>query len=143
MEGKARFYKGAYPGLDRYIDSRRCARYLDRYVRMRMFSHFSDRCVDRSYRGGLVSLNAQAIQVDDVRIRRGDSRRERARKRALDRMVLRDGAGRRLYVPFDCTGGRCPQYAADVASPRWRAHVYRRRRGARCATATPACSWTT
>ena len=45
-------------------------------------------------------------------------------------MVLRDGAGRRLYVPFDCTGGRCPQYAADVASPRWRAHVNRRVRRA-------------
>ena len=142
MEGKARFYKGAYPGLDRYIDSRRCARYLDRYVRMRMFSHFSDRCVDRSYRGGLVSLNAQAIQVDDVRIRRGDSRRERAAKRALDRMVLRDGAGRRLYVPFDCTGGRCPQYA-----PTWPARAGGRTctggSGARCATATQACSWTT
>ena len=125
VEGKARFYKGAYPGLDRYIGTRRCGRYLNRYVRMRMFSHFADRCVNGSYRGGLVNVNAQAIQVDDVRIRRGDSRADRARKRALDRMVLRDSAGRRLYVPFDCAGGRCPQYAADIADPRWRAHLYR------------------
>lgn len=130
VEGKARFYKGAYPGLDRYIGTRRCSRYLNRYVRMRLFTDFSDRCVDGSYRGGLVNINAQAIQVDDVRIRRGDSRAERSRKRALNRMVLRDRAGRRLYVPFDCTRGRCPQYAADVADPRWRAHLERRVRRA-------------
>lgn len=129
-EGKARFYKGAYPGLDRYIDSRRCARHLNRYVRMRMFTHFSDRCVDRSYRGGLVNVNAQAIHVTDVRIRRGDTRAERARKRALDRMILRDSAGRRLYVPFDCARGRCPQYAADIANPRWRTYLRRQVRRA-------------
>ena len=97
---------------------------------MRMFTDFSNRCVNGSYRGGLVNVNAQAIQVDDVRTRRGDSRAERRRKRALDRMVLRDGAGRRLYVPFDCARGRCPQYAADIADPRWRAHLNRRVRRA-------------
>jgi hypothetical protein len=125
VEGKARLYQGAYPGLDRYIHSRHCGRFLDRYVRMRLFTDFSDRCVDGGYRGGLVNVNAQAIGVDEVRIRRGDSRAERMRKRALDRMVLRDKAGRRLYVPFDCDRGRCPQYAADVADPRWRAHLKR------------------
>lgn len=129
VEGKVRVFKGADPALDRYIRLRGCKRYLARYVRMRLFSDFSDRCVDGGYRGGLANMNAQAIQVESVRIRRGDGRRVRARKRALDRMVLRDGRGRRLYVPFDCSRGRCPQYAADVADPAWRRHLAREARG--------------
>jgi hypothetical protein len=36
--------------------------------------------------------------------------------------VLRDGAGRPLYIPYGCSGGSCPQYAADVGNPGWRAH---------------------
>jgi hypothetical protein len=34
--------------------------------------------------------------------------------------ILRDGAGRRLYIPWGCSKGRCPQYAGDVASPSFR-----------------------
>ena len=118
-----RFYKGASPTIDRYIGSSRCRRYLNRYARMRLFSHFADRCVDRGYRGGLVNVNAQGILVEEVDVRRGDSRAVRARKRALDRLVLRNASGRRLYVPFACVRGRCPQYAADVADPRWRRYL--------------------
>src|ERR1017187_2962888 len=28
--------------------------------------------------------------------------------------ILRDGAGHRLYIPFACAGGTCPQYAGDI-----------------------------
>jgi hypothetical protein len=34
--------------------------------------------------------------------------------------ILRDAAGRRLYIPWGCADGRCPQYAGDVASPSFR-----------------------
>jgi Hypothetical glycosyl hydrolase family 15 len=34
--------------------------------------------------------------------------------------VLRDGAGRPLYIPFGCSGGTCPQYAADFGNPGFR-----------------------
>jgi Hypothetical glycosyl hydrolase family 15 len=36
--------------------------------------------------------------------------------------VLRDGAGRPLYIPYACSGGTCPQYAGDVGNPAFRAH---------------------
>ena len=36
--------------------------------------------------------------------------------------VLRDGAGEPLYVQYGCSGGSCPQYAADIGSPQWRRH---------------------
>jgi hypothetical protein len=35
--------------------------------------------------------------------------------------VLRDARGRRLYLSFGCARGSCPQWAADVTSPDFRA----------------------
>ena len=34
--------------------------------------------------------------------------------------ILRDGAGRKLYIPYGCSGGSCPQYAGDVGNPAFR-----------------------
>jgi Hypothetical glycosyl hydrolase family 15 len=35
--------------------------------------------------------------------------------------ILRDARGRRLYLDFGCARGRCPQWAADVTDPAYRA----------------------
>jgi putative glycosyl hydrolase-like family 15 (GHL15) protein len=35
--------------------------------------------------------------------------------------ILRDLAGNALYIPYACAAGRCPQYAADVGNPDFRA----------------------
>jgi Hypothetical glycosyl hydrolase family 15 len=42
--------------------------------------------------------------------------------------ILRDGAGNRLYIPFDCGGGSCTQYAGDIGDPAFRAHWIARAR---------------
>src|SRR6478609_3403328 len=34
--------------------------------------------------------------------------------------ILRDAAGNPLYIPYGCSGGGCPQYAADIGSPSFR-----------------------
>ena len=34
--------------------------------------------------------------------------------------ILKDPQGRRLYIPYACEGGTCPQYAADIGSPAFR-----------------------
>jgi hypothetical protein len=34
--------------------------------------------------------------------------------------ILKDSAGRKLYIPWACSGGTCPQYAADIGSSAWR-----------------------
>jgi hypothetical protein len=34
--------------------------------------------------------------------------------------ILRDAAGNPLYIPYGCSGGTCPQYAADIGSPSFR-----------------------
>src|SRR5438477_7060491 len=35
--------------------------------------------------------------------------------------ILKDASGNRLYIPYGCGGGTCPQYAADIGSPGFRA----------------------
>ena len=34
--------------------------------------------------------------------------------------ILRDADGRELYIPFGCSGGSCPQFAADIGNPDFR-----------------------
>jgi hypothetical protein len=34
--------------------------------------------------------------------------------------ILHDSAGNKLYIPFECSGGTCPQYAADISNPAFR-----------------------
>jgi hypothetical protein len=36
--------------------------------------------------------------------------------------VLRDAEGDPLFIPSDCGGGSCRQWAADVGNPGWRSH---------------------
>ncbi len=36
--------------------------------------------------------------------------------------VLKDEQGNELYIPWGCSGGTCPQYAADFGNPEFRAH---------------------
>ncbi len=34
--------------------------------------------------------------------------------------ILKDSAGKKLYIPWGCSGGTCPQYAADIGNPAYR-----------------------
>jgi hypothetical protein len=34
--------------------------------------------------------------------------------------ILKDSSGKKLFIPFGCSGGTCPQYAADIGNPAWR-----------------------
>src|SRR3954454_640469 len=38
-----------------------------------------------------------------------------------DGVILREADGRRLYIPWGCSGGTCPQYAGDIGDPGFRA----------------------
>ncbi len=39
--------------------------------------------------------------------------------------ILRDETGKALYIPYGCSGGTCPQYAADIGDPAFRANWIR------------------
>jgi hypothetical protein len=34
--------------------------------------------------------------------------------------ILRDAQGNKLYIPWGCSGGSCPQYAGDISNPAFR-----------------------
>ena len=34
--------------------------------------------------------------------------------------ILKDAQGNRLYIPYGCSAGSCPQYAADISNPGYR-----------------------
>jgi len=34
--------------------------------------------------------------------------------------ILKDSTGNRLYIPYACSGGSCPQYAGDISNPAYR-----------------------
>lgn len=36
--------------------------------------------------------------------------------------IVRDANGNKLYIPFRCSNGSCPQYAADISNPAWRSY---------------------
>jgi hypothetical protein len=36
--------------------------------------------------------------------------------------ILKDSSGRKLFIPWGCDRGACPQYAGDVGNPDFRAH---------------------
>ena len=43
--------------------------------------------------------------------------------------VLRDSQGNPLYIPWGCSNGVCPQYAADIGNPEFRAYWIEMARG--------------
>ncbi|HEX4187770.1 MAG TPA: putative glycoside hydrolase [Solirubrobacteraceae bacterium] len=36
--------------------------------------------------------------------------------------IVRDVAGNKLYIPFQCSGGSCPLFAADISNRAWRSN---------------------
>jgi hypothetical protein len=40
--------------------------------------------------------------------------------------ILKDSGGRKLFIPWDCSGSSCPQYAADIGNPAYRADYINR-----------------
>jgi hypothetical protein len=36
--------------------------------------------------------------------------------------IVRDAAGNRLYIPFQCSRGSCPLFAADISNRAWRSY---------------------
>ena len=116
--GAVRFVKQTEPAFDRFTRDARHARWMRRrFWRMTTYSPYFD---SRLRWFG----NAWAYR-DLYAIYRGG----RLARRHPE-WILRDERGRRLYIPFDCSGGSCPQYAGDVGNRGFRSHWIRRARSA-------------
>jgi Hypothetical glycosyl hydrolase family 15 len=81
----------------------------DRFWRMRTYAPYFDQRL-AWYPDAWTYRDLYAIYRD------GDLAREHPE------WILRDAAGNKLYIPFDCGGGSCTQYAGDIGDPAFRAH---------------------
>jgi len=110
-EGRVSFMRGAETAFDRFTmdpgpAERRWMR--EHYWRMRTYAPYFDSRLGWSP-GAWTYKDAYAIHP-------GSRRRS-----AAARFVLRDAAGRRLFIPWGCSGGSCPQWAGDIGDPAFRA----------------------
>ncbi len=106
--GDVRFM--AYPdsSADRFFTTNRYADFMNRkYWRVRSYTPFFDQALPW-YPNAWFYQDVQAIYPGSTEAR------------AHPEWILRDGDGRPLYVPWGCSRGTCPQYAADIGDPAFR-----------------------
>jgi hypothetical protein len=106
--GQVRFMKGAEASFDSHLlnPTPTAKNWMsDHYWRMRAYAPFFD---------SRLSWYPKAwAYKDSYAIYRGQ-------EAGQEQWILKDRQGRRLYIPFACSGGSCTQYAADVGDPGWR-----------------------
>ncbi len=110
--GRVRFYNIADSDFDRYSrapDPEQQAWMRQRYRRMQTYSPYFDQRLSW-YPQAWVYKDSYAIKPHWPAFREHPE------------WLLRDVEGRALYIPWGCAGGSCPQHAADVGNPAFRAH---------------------
>jgi Hypothetical glycosyl hydrolase family 15 len=108
--GRVFFQKLAAPALDRWTNAPSTALqrwFQNHFARMAVFSPYFDGRTSW-YRNGLVYVNLYGIPTDSAVVR------------AHPEWILHDVREQRLYIPWNCSKGVCPQYAGDIASPAFR-----------------------
>lgn len=108
--GNVRFAKAAQSDFDVYTSdpTQQQKDFMNsHYWRMRTYEPYFDSRTSWFSRAW-AHQNLYAIYVDE----------ELASKHP--EWILRDASGNKLYIPFDCSGSSCPQYAADVGDPAFR-----------------------
>jgi len=110
--GEVRFEKDASSPFDSFDRNSAYASWINAHFhRMLVYPpYFHEVGADKWYKRGLAYDDAYAIY--------------RSSRLAVEHpdWILRDAAGHRLYIPFECSGGSCPQYAADISNPEYRAY---------------------
>lgn len=109
-DGRVRFLKRQDPSFDPYTNAPAPSQQQwmrDHFWRMMEYSPYFDSRLSW-YPGGLVYFDLYAIYVGSTLAAEHPE------------WILRDASGNRLYIPWGCSGGTCPQFAADVSNPAFR-----------------------
>ncbi len=110
-EGRVAFLKQARTSFNQYLDNPNAAERAwlrEHFTRIQGWSTYFDSKQDW-YPRGWFYRNAYGIKPDwEVLAEHPE-------------WVLRDASGNMLYVPFECSGGSCTQYAGDFGNPAYRA----------------------
>jgi Hypothetical glycosyl hydrolase family 15 len=80
------------------------------YQRLRAHSPSFDRN-NAWYKNALAYIDSYAIYEND------------ALARQHPEWIMHDARGNKLYIPWDCSGGRCTQYAGDFSNPAFRRYM--------------------
>ena len=108
--GRVFFQRLAAPALDRWTNAPSPAEqqwFQNHFERMAVFSPYFDRRTSW-YRNGLVYVNLYGIPTASSVLREHPE------------WILHDSRGQRLYIPWKCAEGVCPQYAGNIADPAFR-----------------------
>ena len=108
--GRVHFVKGAGSSFDPYTSNPSAAQQQwmrDHYLRMRTYAPYFDARLSW-YPDAWVYKDLYAIYV-------GGSVAQQHPE-----WILKDASGNLLYIPYACSNGSCPQYAADIGNPAFR-----------------------
>ena len=108
--GKPRFVVRTDPSWDAFTSlpgAPMKAWFADHVWRMMVYSPYFDSRVTW-YPNAWIYINLYSIPVNSVLVKQHPD------------WILRDANGQPLYIPYECRGGSCPQYAADVSNPAYR-----------------------
>lgn len=111
-DGYVRFYNVANSAFDQYSSrpsSNDRAWMREHYARMQTYSPYFDKRLSW-YPNAWVYKDSYAIKPNWPVYRQHPE------------WVLKDAAGNQLYIQWGCRSGTCPQYAADVGNPDFRAN---------------------
>ena len=92
------------PELDAFID--------ESFPLMLVYTPYFDDKTER-FTNEMAYLDLYAIYNNDAD----------PRSRTNPEWILEDEDGEKLFIPFDCKNGTCPQYAADPGDPSFRQHI--------------------
>jgi Hypothetical glycosyl hydrolase family 15 len=107
--GQVRFVKDANSSFDAQDIKANSAWINEHFYRMTGYSPWFD--------GNLSWYHRARVYDDAYAIYKGSSLASEHPE-----WIVRDASGNKLYIPFRCSGGSCPQYAADISNPAWRSH---------------------
>jgi hypothetical protein len=109
--GTVKFVKRTGPEFDRFTRSPTAdfpAWMRSKFWRSEVFTPYFD---DKTswYPNGWVYSDLYAVYKDS------------SLARTHPEWILKDGGGNKLYIPWGCSNGSCPQFAGDVGDPTYRA----------------------
>ena len=109
-DGRVRFFRRTDQSFDSYTQAPTASQQQwmqDRFHRMQVFPPYFD-ARTAWYPNGLAYQDIYAIYVSS------------ATAREHPEWILKDSSGKQLYIPWGCSGGTCPQFAADFSNAAFR-----------------------
>lgn len=107
--GEVRFYAKHEPWMDKYDSNPASfAHYNEHFDRMQVYANYWTGTRDDQYRQGWVYKDSYALKPGW------------AITAQHPEWILKDANGNRLYIPWACANGVCPQYAGDFGNPAFR-----------------------